>query len=191
MTMTQGSGTQIARSDQALVARVVAGDEAALSALYDRYSGMLYALLLRILRDAQAAEEVLQDLFFYLWCNAGKFDPERGSLAGWLLVSGRNRAISRLRRFHPAVSLDEPDAPLAATMSSGFNLESAVAQKEMFDKVSRALAGLPALQREAVELAFFEGLTHSEIAVRTQEPLGTIKTRIRSAVQTLRQALRR
>jgi RNA polymerase sigma-70 factor, ECF subfamily len=96
-----------------------------------------------------------------------------------------------LRRLHPTESLDEPDAPLAAKLSSGFNLESAVAQKEMLDKVKGALDTLPTVQREAIELAFFDGLTHSEIAQRTQEPLGTIKTRIRSAVQTLKQALRR
>lgn len=190
--MTPETGAQAAApSDQALIARVTAGDEAALSALYDRYSGMIYALLLRILRDAQSAEEVLQDLFFYLWGNAQKFDPKRGSLAGWLIVSARNRAISRLRRLHPTESLDEPDAPLGAKLSSGFNLESAVAQKEMLDKVKGALDTLPTLQREAFELAFFDGLTHSEIAERTQEPLGTIKTRIRSAVQTLKQALLR
>jgi RNA polymerase sigma-70 factor, ECF subfamily len=189
--VNQETGAQTAPSDQALVARLVAGDEAALSALYDRYSGMLYALLMRILRDAQSAEEVLQDLFFYLWGNAGKFDPSRGSLPGWLLVSARNRAISRLRKLHPSESLDGPGSTLETTVSSGFSLESAVARKELVDKVKGALEGLPAIQREAVELAFFEGLTHSEIAIRTQEPLGTIKTRIRSAVQTLRQALRR
>ena len=189
--MNQETGARTAPSDQALVANVVAGDESALSALYDRYSGMLYSLLMRVLRDEQTAEEVLQDLFFNFWANAAKFDPSRGSLPAWLLVSARNRAISRLRQRHPSESLDEPDSTFAVALSSGFNLESAVARKELVDKVKVALDGLPVIQREAVELAFFEGLTHSEIAVRTQEPLGTIKTRLRSAVQTLRQALRR
>jgi RNA polymerase sigma-70 factor (ECF subfamily) len=145
---------------------------------------------MRILRDPQAAEEILQDLFFHLWGNATKFDPARGSLPAWLIVSARNRAISRLRSRRPSESVEGSNVLLEATVSSGFNLETAVARKELLDKVKGALDGLPAPQRETLELAFFEGLTHSEIAARTQEPLGTIKTRIRSAVQTLKQALR-
>ncbi len=132
----------MASSDQALVARVAAGDQAALAALYDRYSGMLYALMLRILRDTQAAEEILQDVFFYLWGNAGKFDASRGSLPGWLVVSARNRAISRLRKVNPGESLGGSDAIMEATVSSGFNLESAVGRKEMLDKVRRVLDGM-------------------------------------------------
>ncbi|MFY9528888.1 MAG: sigma factor [Candidatus Acidiferrales bacterium] len=92
--MTSGASAERV-SDGALIERVIGGEESALAALYDRYSGMLHSMLVRILRDTQTAEEILQDVFFHLWNNAAKFDSARGSLPGWLLVSARNRAISR------------------------------------------------------------------------------------------------
>jgi RNA polymerase sigma-70 factor (ECF subfamily) len=186
----QESGAQVGPSDQALMVRVVTGDESALASLYDRYSGAIFGLLRRILGDPAAAEEVLQDLFFSLWKNAEKFDSSRGSLYGWLVVSARNRAISKLRTVRPSDTSGISQDSLEQTVSSGFNLESAVAKKELVEKVKGALDALPGPQREAVELAFFEGLTHSEIAARVDEPLGTVKTRIRTGVQVLRQALR-
>ncbi len=172
-------------SDGALIEQVVARDERALETLYDRYSGLLHGMLVRILRDTQAAEEILQDIFYQLWNNAAKFDPARGSLSGWLLVSARNRAISRLRRrnFGQGEELQENKVSL------GFNLESALAQQQLLGKVKGALANLPEGQRRAVELAYFEGLTHSEIAQHTGEPLGTVKTRLRSAIETLKKML--
>jgi RNA polymerase sigma-70 factor, ECF subfamily len=173
-------------SDAALIERVMQRDEAALAALYDRYAGMLSSVLNRILRDTQAAEEILQDIFFQLWRNPSRFDASRGSLPGWLLVIARNRAISRLRQHNPAAAGDE-----LAENSVVFpvNLESAVAQKQLLDRVKGALENLPKKQRAAIELAYFEGLTHSEIAARTGDPLGTVKTRLRSAVETLKRTL--
>jgi RNA polymerase sigma-70 factor (ECF subfamily) len=100
--VTGETGTELRASDAALIARIVERDESALAALYDRYAGMLSSVLNRILRDAQAAEEILQDIFYQLWRTAARFDPARGSLPGWLLVIARNRAISRLRRHNPA-----------------------------------------------------------------------------------------
>lgn len=170
-------------SDAALVARMVQRDESALATLYDRYAGMLSSVLNRILRDTQAAEEVLQDIFFQLWRNAGQFDSSRGSLPGWLLVIARNRAISRLRRHNPASG----EELLENTVVLPTTLESEVAQQQQIGKVKVALDSLPKEQRTAIELAYFEGLTHSEIAARTGDPLGTVKTRIRSAVETLKQ----
>jgi RNA polymerase sigma-70 factor (ECF subfamily) len=172
-------------SDVALIARLVQRDESALASLYDRYSGMLSSVLTRILRDAQAAEEILQDIFFQLWRNAAQFDASRGSLPGWLLVIARNRAISRLRRHNPArgEELLENTVVLPAT------LESRIAQQQLVGKVKGALETLPKEQRAAIELAYFEGLTHSEIAERTGDPLGTVKTRLRSAVETLKRNL--
>jgi len=172
-------------SDAALVERLVQRDETALAALYDRYSGMLFSLLHRILRDAQAAEEILQDIFYQLWRTATHFDPGRGSLPGWLTVIARNRAISRLRQRRPELSDDLAENSVALP----FNLESAVAQLELLGRVKGALESLPKEQRVALELAYFEGLTHSEIASRTGDPLGTVKTRLRSAVETLKRRL--
>lgn len=178
--------TESRASDAALVARIVQRDESALAALYDRYSGMLSPVLNRILRDSQAAEEILQDIFYQLWRSATQFDASRGSLPGWLLVIGRNRAISRLRRHNPASG----EELLENTVVLPTNLESTIAQQQLVGKVKGALDSLPKEQRAAVELAYFEGLTHSEIAERTGDPLGTVKTRLRSAVETLKRNLK-
>ena len=178
--------TESRASDAALVARIVQRDESALAALYDRYSGMLSPVLNRILRDSQAAEEILQDIFYQLWRSATQFDASRGSLPGWLLVIGRNRAISRLRRHNPASG----EELLENTVVLPTNLESTIAQQQLVGKVKGALDSLPKEQRAAIELAYFEGLTHSEIAERTGDPLGTVKTRLRSAVETLKRNLK-
>ena len=173
--------------DSALVERIMAGDEGALSALYDRYSGMLYAMLLRILKDTGAAEEVLQDLFLQLWRGAARFDASRGSLAGWLLVIGRNRALSRLRGKQRREILPDPEEFSFEAVPSSENLEDEAARMQMMHRLRGAMAALPAEQREAVELAYFEGMTQTEIAARTGSPLGTVKSRVRAAMQTLKQ----
>src|ERR1700761_3895219 len=172
-------------SDAALIQRIVARDESALAAVYDRYAGMLSSVLNRILRDTNAAEEILQDIFYQLWRTAGNFDADRGSLPGWLMVIARNRAISRLRRHNPAggEELVENTVVLPAT------LESSMAPSEMIARVRGAMEKLPQEQRAALELAYFEGLTHSEIATKTGDPLGTVKTRLRTAVETLKKNL--
>lgn len=172
-------------TDAALIARIVARDETALEALYDRYAGMLSSVLNRILRDTQAAEEILQDIFYQLWRNAGQFNTSRGSLPGWLMVIARNRAISRLRRHTPS----QGEELLENAVVLPFNLESSVAQQQLLGRVKGALENLPKEQRAAVELAYFEGMTHSEIARRTGDPLGTVKTRLRSALETLKRNL--
>jgi RNA polymerase sigma-70 factor, ECF subfamily len=172
-------------SDWSLLERVVRRDESALVALYDRYSGLVYAESIRILRDAGAAEEVLQDLFFQIWRTAAKFDPQRGSLPGWLLVAARNRCISRLRRR----ASRENDELTETSVVLPCTLESTAAQNELLGRVKSALTSLPNGQREAIELAYFEGMSHSEIAGRTGAPLGTVKTWIRTAVDALKREL--
>jgi RNA polymerase sigma-70 factor, ECF subfamily len=179
------TGAELRATDAALIAKIVQRDEMALAAVYDRYAAMLSSVLNRILRDTQAAEEILQDIFYQLWRNAAKFDPARGSLPGWLMVIARNRAISQLRRHNPA----EGDELLENTVILPSNLESAVAQQQLLGRVKGAMENLPLEQRAAIELAYFEGLTHSEIAHRTGDPLGTVKTRLRSAVETLKRNL--
>ena len=183
--VTAEKRAELKATDASLIDRIVQRDESALAALYDRYAGMLSSVLNRILRDTQAAEEILQDIFYQLWRNAEQFDSSRGSLSGWLLVIARNRAISRLRRHNPA-SGDELSENTVVVVS---NLESSVAQQQLMAKVKSALDNLPKEQRAAIELAYFEGLTHSEIAQRTGDPLGTVKTRLRSAVETLKRDL--
>jgi RNA polymerase sigma-70 factor, ECF subfamily len=175
--------------DSALIAKMRTGDESALSALYDRYSPMLFGMLSRVLNDHQAAEEVLQDLFLQLWRNAGRFDPSRGSLPAWLMVIGRNRAISRLRGRRDREMLEENEGDFAGTFASSQSIEYEAARAQLARTISAALEKLPAEQRQAVELAYFEGMTQSEIAAKTATPLGTVKTRVRTAMQTLRQIL--
>ena len=174
--------------DSGLIARMMAGDESALSEIYDRYSGMLFGMLTRILQDRQSAEEVLQDLFMQLWRNAAQFDANRGALGSWLLVIGRNRAISRLRGRNREV-LEEKEGDYANTFVSDQNIEDEAARSELARGLSAALATLPAEQRQALELAYYEGMTQSEIAASTGCPLGTVKTRVRTAMQSLRQIL--
>jgi RNA polymerase sigma-70 factor (ECF subfamily) len=179
------TGAELRATNAALIDRLIQRDETALAALYDRYAGMLWSVLNRILHDTQAAEEILQDIFFQLWRTASQFDATRGSLPAWLMVIARNRAISRLRRHNPAAG----DALVESTAISAVNIESAASQKQLLGRVKDALENLPKEQRAAVELAYFEGLTHSEIAQRTGDPLGTVKTRLRSAVETLKRTL--
>jgi len=172
--------------DLALMRRLVDRDEAALAALYDRYGGLVYSVAARVLNDAPAAEEILQDIFLHLWGAASRFDPARGSLAGWLVVTARNRSIDRLRRRTPESTADT----LPQDVALPFNLEDSVLRGHLLNKVCGAMERLPKEQRGLVDLAFFEGLTHSEIAARTGEPLGTVKSRLRAAIAWLKKELR-
>lgn len=175
--------------DSMLIERMKTGDESALSAIYDRYSAMLFGMLTRILDDRQAAEEVLQDMFLQLWRNPGQFDASRGSLPAWLGVIGRNRAISRLRGSRDRELLEEQEGDFANTFVSAQNIEDEAARAELAESLTAALGKLPAEQRQALELAYFQGMTQSEIAAKTGAPLGTVKTRVRTAMQSLRQIL--
>lgn len=155
--MSPQSEAELKASDVALMERIMQRDETALAALYDRYAGILSSVLNRILRDEQAAEEIMQDIFFQLWRGAQQFDASRGSLPGWLMVIARNRAISRLRHHNPAQGEELHEN----TVCLGVSLESSIAQNQLLEKVKAALDALPKEQRAAVELAYFEGLTQS------------------------------
>jgi RNA polymerase sigma-70 factor (ECF subfamily) len=126
---------------------------------------------------------VLQDVFMQLWRKPEAFDANRGSLAAWLSVIARHRAIDSLRKRKPETDVTE------VVIALNLDLEEEIGRKVAIEKVRGALAGMPPEQRKAVELAFFEGLTHSEVAAKTGQPLGTVKTRIRSALMSLRKAM--
>ena len=175
--------------DAALMEKVMAGDESAFALLYDRYSPMLFGMLMRILQDSQAAEEVLQDIFLQLWRRPKQFDRSRGSLAAWLTVIGRNRAISKLRGRPTQEVLEQTDGFYENTLASSQNIESEASRTQLLDTVKEAMARLPDEQRQAIEMAYFEGMTQSEIAARTGSPLGTVKTRVRTGMLSLKQLL--
>jgi RNA polymerase sigma-70 factor (ECF subfamily) len=162
------------------VARIRAGDQQAMSELYDRYGKVVYAVALRVLQDTAAAEDVLQDVFMQLWRNPDAFDASRGSLGAWLSVISRHRSIDVLRKRKPEVDIED------CVIAGGPDLSDEAERSLVVEKVRAALAEMDANQRKALELAYFQGLTHSEIAAKTGEPLGTIKTRIRTGLQQLR-----
>lgn len=168
--------------DLATVTAMKWGSQSALAELYDRYSGIVYAVALRVLGDAGAAEDVLQDVFLQLWRNPGAFDAARGSLGAWLAVITRNRAIDLLRRRKPETDIED------VILSVAPDLAAAADRSRAAEKVRGVLNTMPVSQRSALEMAYFEGMSHSEIASKTGEPLGTIKTRIRSGLIAMRKA---
>jgi len=158
------------------------GDQGALAELYDRYSSVVYAVALRVLGDTGAAEDVLQEVFLQLWRNPGAFDAARGSLGSWLAVITRNRAIDLLRRRRPETDIEDVIVSVAPDLAAEADRSRAAA------KVRGVMAAMAQPQRVALEMAYFEGMSHSEIASKTGEPLGTIKTRIRAGLIALRKA---
>ncbi|MCU1246022.1 MAG: putative polymerase sigma factor, sigma-24 [Acidobacteria bacterium] len=177
----------------ALVPAVALGDVAAFEALYDRYSSTLYAVLLRILGNPEDAQEVLQEAFVKVWTSAKMFDTVRGSETAWLISIARSRGIDRLRSRKIRADR-ENDAGREVSIQSSFVVKAAGAdeaiQSEERVAVRSALADLPEAQRVALELAYFEGLSQSEIAERLREPLGTVKTRMQLGMKKLRERLR-
>jgi RNA polymerase sigma-70 factor (ECF subfamily) len=176
------AASNVVSPDAILVSAIRSGDQQAMAQLYERYSSIVYSVALRVLGDTGAAEDILQEVFMQLWRSPDVFDATRGSLPGWLAVITRNRAIDSLRKRRPEADITdvvvsiEPDFVGRAEWSRAL------------EKIRGVLGGMPPLQRSALEMAFFEGLTHTEIAVKTGEPIGTIKTRIRAGLLTLRKA---
>ncbi len=170
-------------TDLALVTAIRSGDQSAMAALYDRYSPIVYSVALRVLQDTGAAEDILQDIFMQLWRNPGAFDASRGNMGAWLAVIARHRAIDALRRRRPENDIEDVVVSVETDFAGDADRSRAMV------RVRGALETMPPPQRSALEMAYFEGLSHSEIAEKTGEPLGTIKTRIRSGLQSLRKVL--
>lgn len=168
--------------DLSAVTAVKSGDQRAMAELYDRYASIVYAVALRVLGDTMAAEDVLQEVFLQLWRNPGAFDAARGSLAAWLAVITRNRAIDLLRKRKPMTDIED------VVVSVTPDLANEADRSRAAEKVRGVLGAMPSAQRSALEMAYFQGLSQSEIASKTGEPLGTIKTRIRAGLMTLRKA---
>jgi RNA polymerase sigma-70 factor (ECF subfamily) len=171
-----------------LIARLQRRDPQALAELYDRYGKMAYSLVLRVVRDQAIAEDLVQETFLRVWNRVHSIDSEKGALGPWLLAIARNRAIDYLRssagRERNAVELDETDhAPLYCEMEAGILLS------DQARRVKVAMDKLAPNQRTVMELAYFEGLSQSEMAAKMGQPLGTIKTWVRAALQSLRDEL--
>lgn len=174
-------------SDIALLQAIARGDEAALARLYDQYRVILFGLLVRILNSREEAEDVLQEVFLQVWRRAGDYDEQRGKPFTWLVTLTRSRAIDRLRalgsrqRLATSAAQEQPEEASDALKETY--------RSEQREIVQRALADLPEEQRRTLLLAYFEGLTQTEIAAKLNAPLGTVKTRMRSALTKLRETL--
>jgi RNA polymerase sigma-70 factor (ECF subfamily) len=178
-------------ADRDLIRQIAARDSSAMAALYDRHSRTVFSLVLRIVEDRAEAEEVVQDVFAQAWRQADRYDAKRGAVAAWLITIARSRAIDliRSRRARPD-AVQAPDEQIMLRLPDVAEpTDIVLASAERAAQVRKALRQLPFLQRSAIELAFFEGLSHTEIAERLEQPLGTVKTRIRLGLLKLREAL--
>ena len=184
----------IEASDADLIGHAAQGDARALEVLYDRYSGVVFSFSLRIVGDRQLAEEILQEAFFRAWQQGGNFSAGKGSFVTWLLSITHNLSIDEIRkrkRRPQKADSEEPEQVLAAGPDTGSwaDVEEEVWLGTFRGTIGVALAELPDAQREAIEMAYFRGMTQREIAEALGEPLGTIKTRMRLGMQKLKDAL--
>jgi RNA polymerase sigma-70 factor (ECF subfamily) len=178
-----GNTVSVTSEAAELIGRMVRGDRSGLEGLYDRYAQLLFNLVIRVVRNRSDAEEVLQEVFLQAWRSAPRYDPSRGSPEAWLIMMARSRALDAVRvaRRTPDRPDAEPPPEIAETMP---DVAGAVEARAL---VTVALQDLTSVQREVLELAFYEGLSQTDIATRTGTPLGTVKTRTRMALERLRQ----
>jgi RNA polymerase sigma-70 factor, ECF subfamily len=185
-TPSESSG---APPDVALVRRLLERDVNAFEELYDRHSRIVYGLVLRILQQASTAEEVVQDVFLQLWRNAAQYDTSRGPFLPWLLTLSRNRALDHLRLKSERQRRREDQSDELPAVITVPDFESRLDLKRRALRVRELISALQPQQRRAIELAYFEGLSHSEIAAKLQEPLGTVKSWIRNGLLKLKEGL--
>lgn len=172
-----------------LVRAIAAGDQSALAALYDSTNRLVYGLVMRVLGDVSSAEEVLLDVYTQVWRQAASYDTSRGSPLAWITTIARSRAIDRLRSGWQDQQRKEPLDAIGEAPAQADNPEDATVASERQRFVRAALATLSPEQREVIELAYYSGLSHSEIATKLNQPLGTVKTRTRLGMMKLRDAL--
>lgn len=191
--MASAENSRCDPDDFELMRRIADGDADALAALYDRHGALVYAVGLRMLSDRGAAEELVIDVFWEIWSRSGRYDPGRGAAVTYLLTLARSRAIDRRRSAaHQDKTLANPaDGPADVAAASGANPPEQSIRNERGQLVRTALQSLEPLHRQAVELSFFDGLSHTEIATRLARPLGTVKTYIRQGLIRLRDILRK
>jgi len=176
--------------DAALVQRLLRRDVGAFEQLYQRHSRIVYSLVLRILRQGSTAEEVVQDIFLHLWRNSAHYDANRGPFIPWLLTLARNRALDHLRLKSERQRRREDQTEVLPQVAAAPQFEQALDEKRRTDRVRSLITSLPVQQRRAVELAYFDGMSHSEIAAALKEPLGTVKSWIRNALLRMKEELR-
>lgn len=170
-------------SDAALVVAIGRWREDAMAEAYRRHGGAVYGLARRVVRDEGMAEEVVQEVFVRLWSSPDRFDPERGSLRSWLLAQAHGRSIDRLRSDGARRQREERDAQ--RTAAAGYDLEREAMDLAVADRVKEAMGTLPVAERQALELAYFDGYTYREVAKILDTPEGTIKSRIRAGLKRL------
>lgn len=179
-------------ADEALLVEIARGDSGALSTFYDRYAGTIYGLALRMLGSTQSAEEAVQDTFLRVWQRSEQFRPERGNVRQWLFGIAHHLCLDELRRRRSRIVADsasDVSTELEQVEHDGPLVEEVILLRERRQIVQNALGEIPAEQRQAIELAYFSGLSQNEIATFTGEPLGTIKTRVRLGLAKLRDIL--
>ncbi len=177
-------------SDAALVHRLLQKDVRAFEQLYDRHARIVYGLVLRILQQASTAEEVVQDIFLQLWRNAEQYQSARGHFVPWLLTLARNRALDTLRLKSERQRRREDQTEELPSIAQMPEYEKVLDEKRRAEVVRSLLGSLTAQQKKAIEMAYFEGLSHSEIAAALREPLGTVKSWIRNGLLRLKEGLR-
>jgi RNA polymerase sigma-70 factor (ECF subfamily) len=180
--------------DSALLRRMADGDEAALGTLYDRWAERVHALAFWILKDADEAEDVVEETFWQVWRTAGSYDGKRSAGFTWLMIIARSRALDRLRSRRRRADWTAAPATASALRDQAGTPPaelpgSQLKKTDRRSELASALGALPPEQRTALEMAYFQGLSHVEIAAQTSQPLGTVKTRIRLAMQKLRERL--
>ncbi len=176
-------------SDAALMEQLIRRDSEALGVLYDRHARAVYSLVLRIAQQTASAEEIVQDVFLQVWRNAHLYQPSRGPLEPWLFTLARNRALDYMRLKRERQRRREDTLEGLPLTCAAPNPESALDRQRRAELVRSLMRSLPDQQRKTIELAFFEGLTHSEIAKALQQPLGTVKSWIRTGLLRLRESL--
>jgi RNA polymerase sigma-70 factor (ECF subfamily) len=180
---------EFGEADPDLAERLKRREPQAMADLYDRYGNLAYSLIFRIVRDAEMAEDLVQETFIRIWSRAQAFDSQRGALGAWLLAVARNRAIDYIRSVDGRMARSSYELVELENPALFANVESQIASSEQAQRVREALEKLNPNQRTVIELAYFEGLSQSEMAEKMGQPLGTIKTWVRTALKNLREQL--